>query len=133
MEKNTRGTLTRIRQKIKSVMAEQNELSDCVDIFLISGKKTSVGEMDKLNNHILKIVSSINTGKCKAVALPFVSMSHAVIEEIHKLLTKHRIDITVMVIPMYERHVPCVDFELIKNIVVNEIMYYINEFGLQKQ
>ncbi|XP_071180038.1 T-cell-specific guanine nucleotide triphosphate-binding protein 2-like [Mytilus edulis] len=125
--------LTRLREEIKSEMDKQKELQDDVDIFFISGKKRSIGEMDKLDKHIKKSLSSINVDKCQAVVYSFGSMSKIMIEEKYKSLRKRVVAVTAWTSMIAAIPVPGLDIVINIEILLNEIKHYVKVFGLDEK
>lgn len=125
--------LTRLREKIKSEMDKQKELQDDVDIFFISGKKRSIGEMDKLDKHIQESLSSINVEKCQAVVFSFGSMSKIMIEEKYKSLRKRVVAVTAGTSIIAAIPVPGLDILANIGILLKEIKHYVKVFGLDEK
>ncbi|XP_052086703.1 T-cell-specific guanine nucleotide triphosphate-binding protein 2-like [Mytilus californianus] len=125
--------LTRIREIFKSTLDENIELKTFAEIFLISSKTPSIGEMDKLNKHILDSLSSLNQEKFRVVVFSFGPMSEVVIDEKYKSLKKRAIAVTVGTSIISGIPLPFVDLAINIGIIVAEIRHYIKVFGLSEK
>lgn len=124
--------IQRLRNKIRTDL-EIGGFQYPVPIFLISGKKTRVGEMDELNTHILEKLSLTNEEKYNAVIFSFDPLSKHVIEEKYKFLKKRAIAVTTGTALISAIPVPFIDLGINIGILVGVIHHYINVFGLSRK
>lgn len=124
--------IERLRTDIRTEL-ETEGFQYPVPIFLISGKKTRVGEMDELNTHILEKLSLTNEEKYNAVIFSFGPLSKHVIEEKYKSLKKRAIAVTTGTALISAIPVPGIDLAINIGILVRELQHYINVFGLSRK
>lgn len=131
-EKTLSDLRTKIESEIQNSVFGVSTKNKLDLLFLISNKKPSIGEMEKLNKHILNSLSSINEDKKHAFLSSIGNWSKAIIDEKYNSLKKRVIGVTVGTSIISAVPVPGLDMAINFGILVNEVRHYINVFGLSR-
>ena len=118
-----------IKGKIQKALQVNPELKDTKGIFLISSRKSDLGEMSALLRYVEENIDEL---KAQALLFSLHSITKTILVRKHKMLQKRLVSVTALVVGISAIPVPGVDVVNI-GLLVHEVRHYMNVFEVQSE
>ncbi|XP_071177712.1 T-cell-specific guanine nucleotide triphosphate-binding protein 2-like [Mytilus edulis] len=122
--------IRRIRQKIEKSLEKNKSLKDAKKVFFISCVDTNIGELSELLSYV---ESNLDDFKGLAALASMAVLSEFIIGLKYKVLKNRIKKVSVAAAAIAAVPVPGVDVALNIALLVEEVIHYINSFGLSRK